>query len=202
MAEKRADAAASRKRKTASSHTRMVNIGRSMTGQVPVCNFRIPWRNLVPRMKKAEKIEKMLGDLAADGRIAGLDPCYEGYFVCFNQQRYYEAHDVLEHLWLQNRDENYAFYKGLIQLAGAFVHLQKQYERPNHPKDRTRTHPAARLLRLAAKNLEAYRPAHLQLDVERVWKLSMATADQIVTAGYANPWTPENAPQVALGGAA
>jgi hypothetical protein len=152
-------------------------------------------------MKKAEKIAKMLGDLGndpgGDEPIAGLDPHYAGYFTCFNEQRYYEAHDVLEHLWLQNRDENYAFYKGLIQLAGAFVHLQKQHARPHHPKDRNRAHPAVRLLHLAAKNLASYRPAHLHLDVNRIWKLSTETADQIIATGYANPWSPENAPHIA-----
>jgi predicted metal-dependent hydrolase len=153
-------------------------------------------------VKKAEKIERMLGDLATEGEgTAGLDPCYEGYFACFNSQRYYEAHDVLEHLWLQNRDENYAFYKGLIQLAGAYVHLQKQFLRPHHPKDRNRAHPAARLFHLAARNLEAYRPAHLHLDVERVWKLSTAMADEIVHTGYKNPWSPGEAPILSLEGA-
>ena len=30
-------------------------------------------------------------------------PCYVGYFRCWNEQRYYEAHDVLEHLWLRTK---------------------------------------------------------------------------------------------------
>jgi len=150
-------------------------------------------------MKKAEKIEKMLGELAGGSEPgAGLDPCYEGYFTCFNSQRYYEAHDVLEHLWLKNRDDDYAFYKGLIQLAGAFVHLQKQFERPHHPKDRNRTRPAVRLFHLAARNLAPYRPLHQRLDVELVWGLSTRTADQIIATGYANPWSPAAAPTLTL----
>ncbi len=145
-------------------------------------------------MKKADKIEEMVRDLAAAGpSAAGLDPCYEGYFTCFNTQRYYEAHDVLEHLWLQTSDANHAFYKGLIQLAGAFVHLQKQFQRPHHPKDAPRARPAVRLFQLAARNLAPYRPRHLHLDVERVWTLCHTIADQIQESGYANPWTPETA---------
>lgn len=147
-------------------------------------------------MKKAEKIEAMLRDLA--GGEAGLDPCYEGYFTCFNSQRYYEAHDVLEHLWLGTSDANHAFYKGLIQLAGAFVHLQKQFQRPRHPKDGTRARPAVRLFKLAAHNLAPYRPIHLRLDVERVWTLSTSLAEQIVRTGYGNPWTPDSAPILSL----
>jgi hypothetical protein len=38
-------------------------------------------------------------------RFAGqrLDARYLGYFACFNEQQYYEAHDVLEDLWLLDR---------------------------------------------------------------------------------------------------
>ncbi|HEX4083767.1 MAG TPA: DUF309 domain-containing protein [Chthoniobacteraceae bacterium] len=145
-------------------------------------------------MKKADKIQGML----REHETPGLPPEYAGYFTCFNRQEYYEAHDVLEHLWLRTRDGNHAFYKGLIQFAGAFVHLQKQYRRPDHPKDASRAKPAARLFGLAAKNLEAYRPAHLRLDVERVWKMSMAFAEEIARSGYRNPWTPETAPRLEI----
>ncbi|MGB0582428.1 MAG: DUF309 domain-containing protein, partial [Limisphaerales bacterium] len=54
------------------------------------------------------------------------DAHYLGFFECFNRQLFYEAHDVLEELWLECRKtEKDEFYKALIQLAGAFVHLQK-----------------------------------------------------------------------------
>ncbi len=50
----------------------------------------------------------------------------------FNRQLFYEAHDVLEDLWLPDRHgPNGNFYKGLIQLAGAYVHLQKNRLRPS-----------------------------------------------------------------------
>ena len=150
-------------------------------------------------MKKAEKIEAALRGIG--GIAAGesdLDPRYLGYFTCFNGQRYFEAHDVLEHLWLRTRDGDHAFYKCLIQFAGAFVHLQKQFQRPHHPKDRARARPAVRLFHLAAGNLAAYRPFHLRLDVERVWTLSTTLAAEITLAGYANPWSPEGAPNLSL----
>jgi len=147
-------------------------------------------------MKKSDKIEGLLRDLPAGA--SGVDPRYEGYFACFNRQCYYEAHDVLEHLWLSTRDENHAFYKGLIQFAGAFVHLQKQFQRPQHPKDAARARPAVRLFQLAARNLQAYRPRHLRLDVERVWTLSANLAKQIEASGFNNPWTPDSAPQLSL----
>ncbi|MBV9128707.1 MAG: DUF309 domain-containing protein, partial [Verrucomicrobia bacterium] len=79
---------------------------------------------------------------AADGDPA-RHPCFLGYRRLFDEARYYEAHDVLEHLWLGARgDRNFLFYKGLIQLAGAFVHLQKQHAAPAHPKHGRRLRPA------------------------------------------------------------
>ncbi len=80
----------------------------------------------------------------------GFNPHYVGYFRCFNQQLYYEAHDVLEEVWLPIRGTEQAkFYQGLIQLAGGFVHLQKG-----------RLGPAARLLALALVNFEDYSHRH------------------------------------------
>jgi hypothetical protein len=149
-------------------------------------------------LKKAEKIQEMLRGMTGAASAAGLDAEYAGYFACFNRQEYYEAHDVLEHLWLRTRDGNHAFFKGLIQLAGAFVHLQKQYRRPHHPKDAGRARPAARLFQLAAGNLERYRPVHMRLDVEAVWTMSVDLAGEIERTEYRNPWTPESAPRLEL----
>src|SRR5688572_2743337 len=106
-------------------------------------------------MKKSDRIQAFVSELATDSSLA-LDPRYQGYFACFNMQQYYEAHDVLEDLWLHSRDENFLFYKGLIQVAGAFVHLQKQYQRPSHPKDGRRLHPGVRLFELSVRNLEPF----------------------------------------------
>jgi predicted metal-dependent hydrolase len=91
-------------------------------------------------------------------RGQALDPHYLGYFECFNQGLFYEAHEVLEELWLAERKEtNGKFYKGLIQLAGAFVHVQKG-----------RPQPATALFKLARANLGAYPKVHQGLDVGAV----------------------------------
>ena len=91
----------------------------------------------------------------------GLDAHYLGYFDCFNRELFYEAHDVLEELWLADRrGPDGDFYKGLIQLAGAFVHVQKN-----------RRGPAQALLRLARANLEKYPGCHHQLDLNGVQRL-------------------------------
>ena len=83
-------------------------------------------------MDKGERISRFIEELegvapeAASGEIA-QHPCYRGFFRCWNEQRYYEAHDVLEHLWLETRSEAANYFKGLIQAAGGFVHLQKNF---------------------------------------------------------------------------
>jgi hypothetical protein len=149
-------------------------------------------------MKKAERIAALVGqtEIQAD---PSEDAHYLGYFQCFNAGQYYEAHDVLEQLWLKTEGGNHLFFKGLIQLAGAFVHLQKQFRRPMHPKDGRRLHPAARLFRLAANNLQSYQPLHLHCDVESVTRLCLGLADKIEKSNFKqNPWDPENPPRISL----
>ena len=128
-----------------------------------------------------------------------LHPCYQGYFTCFNEGRYYEAHDVLEHLWLHDGPAapDYAFYKGLIQLAGAFVHLRKQYEHPTHVKHARRLRPAVRLFELARANLAPYEPRHLSLDVAAARALCAQQAALIAGTDFTrNPWSPDRAPRL------
>jgi predicted metal-dependent hydrolase len=132
------------------------------------------------------------------GRIAGrvaafqgreLDAHYLAYFDCFNRQHFYEAHDVLEALWLARRHgPNGDFFKGLIQLAGAFVHVQK-----NRPG------PAGALLRLARANLEKYPARHQQLDQAAVFALITHWAARLKTAtGDVAGWLSANPPQLDL----
>ncbi len=149
-------------------------------------------------MKKFDRMEAFIASL--DVQTAHeLHPCYAGYFVCFNAGEYYEAHDVLEHLWLQCEDANELFYKGLIQVAGAFVHLRKQHLRPEHPKDGKRLAPASRLFDLAASNIEPFGPHHLHLDVAGLAALCRDQASAIRASNFSrNPWHPDRRPTLTL----
>lgn len=155
-------------------------------------------------MNKGERISRFVEELVGEGADpAGIDinhhPFYRAYFQCWNQQRYYEAHDVLEQLWLNSDTDDDIFFKGLIQAAGAFVHLQKRFEHPSHAKHSRRLPPAARLFRLAEKNLSSFAPRHHGLDVAAFCELLRAHADQIVASDYKdNPWSPEKAPKLQL----
>jgi predicted metal-dependent hydrolase len=98
-----------------------------------------------------------------------LDAHYLAFFECFNRGLFFEAHEVLEKIWLpQRKATNGPFYKGLIQLAGAFVHLQKN-----------RLRPAGSLLELARANLERYSPTHDGLDVKSVLEMIKGRLDQL-----------------------
>lgn len=100
------------------------------------------------------KREKLAPILA---RCAGSDSerHYLAFFDCFKRGEFFEAHEVLEQIWLPERGRTRdRFYKGLIQLAGAFVHLRKN-----------RAGPGKALLRLAKSNLELYAPRFEGLDV-------------------------------------
>jgi predicted metal-dependent hydrolase len=118
-----------------------------------------------------------------------LDAHYLGYFEGFNRGLFYESHEVLEELWLPDRNgANGAFYKGLIQLAGAFVHLQKN-----------RLRPAAALFKLAQANLQKYPAIHERLNVTEVLSIIERWLQQLETGDFSiNPLTESNGPQLQL----
>ncbi len=168
------------------------------------------FREYFSLVKKSHRMELFLETLDGGSRSLGsggfsLDPCYLGYVECFNTQRYYEAHDVLEHLWLKEGREapDAAFHQGLIQLAGGFVHLKLQRAYPEHPKHGRRLAPARRLFLRAAENLMAYRTPERActcgMDVEIPIALSLTMARQIEEGEYArNPWEPNSPPLLPL----
>ena len=155
-------------------------------------------------MSKRERISQLVAELGGDDVDPGQTdvakhPFYRAFFRCWNEQRYYEAHDVLEQLWLKADSSDADFFKGLIQAAGAFVHLQKQFEHPSHAKHTRRLPPAVRLFRLAESSLSRVGPLHHGLDVTALCQLLRASADQIVGSDYkTNPWSPETAPKLEL----
>ena len=80
------------------------------------------------------------------------------------------------------------FYKGLIQLAGAFVHLQKN-----------RLRPSAALFKLARANLAKYPGIHEHLDLVAVLALIDEWLRQLQEGNFAlNPLTAHTAPELKL----
>jgi predicted metal-dependent hydrolase len=130
-----------------------------------------------------------IAEIIEQFRGRDFDAHYLGYFECFNRRLYFEAHDVLEELWLSQRSgPNYSFYKGLIQLAGAFVHLQKN-----------RLGPSAALFKLADANLQKYPSLHDQLRVDRVRALISDWLQRLESGNFEhNPLIPGHEPTLQL----
>ncbi|PYK39109.1 MAG: hypothetical protein DME49_05280 [Verrucomicrobia bacterium] len=155
-------------------------------------------------MSKGERISRLVTELVGeDVDPAKIDiashPYYRAYFQCWNEQRYYEAHDVLEQLWLNTDTDDDDFFKGLIQAAGAFVHLQKNFEHPTHAKHSRRLKPAVRLFLLAEKNLAPYSPVRHALDVAVFLDLLRNAREEITRSDFKiNPWSPTRAPKIKL----
>jgi predicted metal-dependent hydrolase len=107
--------------------------------------------------KKSGKIAERIAAFQG-GKLSAY---YLGYFDCFNRQEFYEAHDVLEELWLADRHgPNGDFYKGLDPTRRGVRALQKE-----------RLRPSAALFKLARTNLTKYPSVHEQLDLTVVLKL-------------------------------
>jgi hypothetical protein len=155
-------------------------------------------------MSKGERISQFVRELEGEGAKAGggaiVDhPYYRAFFRCWNEQRYYEAHDVLEQVWLQKTTtpDDAQYFKGLIQAAGAFVHLQKQFEHPTHPKHGRRLAPAVRLFRLAERNLALLGAERHGFDLVTFREMLSRYCGAVQSEGK-NPWTPATAPTVLL----
>jgi hypothetical protein len=138
---------------------------------------------------EADMVRPMIEQSGAGeiGVIPGerLERDYAEFIGCFNSGRYYEAHDALEPLWLRVRGCEVAdLLKGLIQLAGAFVHVQ-----------RGRIGPARALLGRARYHLEPFGHVSERVDVPailvliREWetRMSFATAGDRLLTKYAPP---------------
>ena len=108
-------------------------------------------------MKKSQRTRALLRESGEHD----LDPHIVSYFELFNEGSYYQAHDVLEALWLPIRGSKEGdFFKGLIQLAGVFVLLGKG-----------RVDPAGRLLQRVRTHLQAYSGVVHGLDAGRTLDL-------------------------------
>lgn len=131
----------------------------------------------------------------------GWDIRYSAYFHHFNRGDYYEAHDVLESLWLEQGRQapSAAFYQGLIQLAGGFVHMRKHHEHPTHRVHGKRLNPAARLLKLAEKNIGPYGEEWEGLGIGPILELVRETIQKLEVESFSkNPWGPAKRPTIQL----
>ncbi|MFZ7944027.1 DUF309 domain-containing protein [Neobacillus sp. 19] len=81
---------------------------------------------------------------------------YYEFFVSFNEGDYYTCHDLLEEMWMTEKDN--LFLKGLLQMSVAIYH----YEYGN-------VKGARMMMQTAHDYLQAYRPKFWGLDLEKVY---------------------------------
>ncbi len=107
----------------------------------------------------------------------------------FNREEFYDCHDTIEEIWLQESSDEQPFLQGLIQSAVAFHHYQ-------HGK----LGAARSMLGLAIEKLKGYPETHHQvllkefLEGLRAWKAGL---DEAISSETENS-IPESYPRIEL----
>lgn len=104
---------------------------------------------------------------------------YREFLRLFNERRFFEAHEVLEDLWIMEVPPLRDYYKGLIQAAVALCH----WERGNHS--------GARRLWLLARGYLAHCPPRMEgLDLAAFLKRMDTLFHPLVNGGRETPPPP------------
>ena len=108
----------------------------------------------------------------SDSTQTADDPRYLDGIRWFNQRHFFEAHEVWEDLWRDDRGPSRRFFQGLIQVAVCLHHF-------GHGN----TRGARKLFHTSREHLDGYRPRHLGVDVERL----LADLERCCAAIVASP---------------
>jgi uncharacterized protein len=73
----------------------------------------------------------------------------------FNQQLFFECHETLEEIWLEDHGENRNFYQGIIQIAAGYFKWQQGVPAG-----------AVKLWRTGLEKIVPYSPIHLGVNIE------------------------------------
>ncbi len=87
------------------------------------------------------------------------DPRFLKSIEEFNQQLFFECHETLEELWLEERGEDRRFFQGIIQIAAGYYKLQQQVPIG-----------AVKLWRTGVEKLIPYQPVYLGVNVEALMR--------------------------------
>ena len=72
----------------------------------------------------------------------------------FNQQLFFECHETLEEIWLEEHGEDRRFYQGVIQIAAGYFKWQQGVPAG-----------ALKLWRMGLEKIEPYGPVYLGVDL-------------------------------------
>lgn len=103
----------------------------------------------------------------------------------FNEQQYYDCHDILEAIWVDAPDPDRRFYQGLLQIAVACYHLG-QFNLSG----------AMMLLGEGLNRLQSYAPDYYQVQVEALLERSSDLLEAVQCLSQApdrplNPRSPD-----------
>lgn len=83
------------------------------------------------------------------------DPRFHKGIDEFNERLFFECHETLEEIWLEDHGEDRKFYQGLIQIAAGYFKLEQGVPAG-----------ALKLWRTGIEKLEPYGPVFLGIDVD------------------------------------
>ncbi|HEU4340302.1 MAG TPA: DUF309 domain-containing protein [Candidatus Binatia bacterium] len=95
----------------------------------------------------------------------------------FNQGLFFECHETLEEIWLEDHGEDRKFYQAIIQIAAGYFKWQQGVPAG-----------AIKLWRTGLEKLEPYGPAHLGIQVDSLVdavKLNLAEVEAARQGGTA-----------------
>lgn len=90
---------------------------------------------------------------------AADDPRFLEGIECFNRRAFFQAHEVWEDIWREDRGPSRSFYQGLIQVAVCLHHFRNG-----------NTRGAKKLCLTGSGYLDPYRPTYLGIDLDRLLK--------------------------------
>jgi len=107
------------------------------------------------------------------------DPLLQKGIEEFNQQLFFECHETLEEIWLEERGEDRKFYQGIIQIAAGYFKLQQGVPAG-----------AIKLWRTGLEKIEPYSPVYLGVELasfSAAVKRNLDELEMVQKTGAASP---------------
>lgn len=115
--------------------------------------------------------------------MSGMHPRLKDAVSLFNQQDYFNCHEILEEVWRESSTDDKHFYEGLIRLStGLHLRFHRRIQQG-----------AINLLTQGLMRLEQYQPTYLGVDVARLYKevdehLQNLKASKKAQPGFLERW--------------